>query len=363
MFSSWRERADLFEYHVVINGKHIATVLRENVDFFEQAFSINIEDCIENNLQYQLPFKIEVFGVEDVRGPSSTELETLGKRKTIDNMSAGASKRARTVTSAKEILRGGGPRKLYSDTIYTIKEHGIGSDRSGRIKIIAKPTNSGGPQTVMICAIYCTLHGAVFLSDTELIQPVIQRNRGLDGNLKDPCYGLKDYTICLTIRDIMTKEVLFQLQRNKQNCDRVDSPFRQTVAIQFVSPFIQIDTELVRYNLENFRDSLRMVGDLSIFDCNNRLFCYRSAFMWLDSRSGVPMVSSSMLVPPTEHGGTAIQFQVFPGRTEIRSCTVSIALAKIGNWFEQRTLKVLPVSKTLIDNSPKPENPLDIFLP
>jgi hypothetical protein len=50
------------------------------------------------------------------------------------------------------------------------------------VKIIAKPTNSAqGPQTVMICAIYCTLHGAVFLNDTELVQPLLQRNRALEG--------------------------------------------------------------------------------------------------------------------------------------------------------------------------------------
>jgi hypothetical protein len=77
--STWRERADLFEYHIVINNQQITRVQRENVDFFDQAFSINAEDCLDKRFQYvPLPFKIEVFAVEDPRGLVNIRFHSSG---------------------------------------------------------------------------------------------------------------------------------------------------------------------------------------------------------------------------------------------------------------------------------------------
>src|SRR3990167_5212292 len=186
-------------------------------------------------------------------------------------------------------------------------------------------------------------------------------------------YGLKDFNIHVTIRDIVTSEELYR-KTCRENFQRVDSPFRQTVAFQLIDKAEFVNKEFIPFHREQYRDSLRLVADVSIFDCNQRVFWARSGFMWFDTIQQIPnnntntiqIYHAAMLSPPPEQGNLAIQFQISPdGRTVIRSLNVSISLSKVTSWFEKyKGIKIPAISKLLIDinaSSSPPENPLDIF--
>jgi len=374
-FQNWRAVAQGYEYHILINGKLIKTISYEQVDFFTQSFSLNVEDCLDRQVICSLPFKMDIYAVEDKTRAQKQQLQSqqdasVGSKRRAEN-EAPSPKRMKpsTPTQTKDPNRPS-HQSIFSDTIYSIRETGFGSDRSGRIKILAKNHSSShhGQPAVIICSIYCTLHGSVFLFDPLLSQslkkPIDNRTPPNGPSVEELRKIMSGFRIFLTVRDMFSKETLMEKYCPCAQFGRVESPFRQTVSVQSFQEYFTIDHELIPPKREPKYDMLRLVGDIVVFDKNNRLFWSRSAILWIESALNGTCFSASMLFPPNESGNLIMQFKVANGKTELRSCLVSVTLSRISQWYcdeKRNVLKVLPVFKTLLDVSPKPQNPLDIF--
>lgn len=171
----------------------------------------------------------------------------------------------------------------------------------------------------------------------------------------------KGYSVYVTIRDCVSNEILFTHQSLNDNIERLESPFRQTVSLQLVKT--PVNAKAFRpHSLTHPRDCLRLIADITMFDCYDNAFFNRSGFMWVESHSPNIYYAATLAYSP-DAGYINLQFKETPSKTEIRSCSVILSLAKLLQWFDKRfatNQKIPHVSKLLIDYSPR-EDPLNIF--
>ena len=173
----------------------------------------------------------------------------------------------------------------------------------------------------------------------------------------------KGYAVFVTIRDCISREVLYTYQSLNVDIERLESPFRSTVSFQLVkSP---VDTKaFLPHSIQQHRDALRLIADVTIFDCYQNSFFSRSSFLWLESHAPSIYHAATLAYAAVDVGYLNLQFKESPSKTEIRQCSIIMSLSKILGWFDKRfgpnIQKIPHVSKLLIDISPN-EDPLNIF--
>ena len=177
----------------------------------------------------------------------------------------------------------------------------------------------------------------------------------------DRLLGFRDYAIFVTIRDSESGRVLFEHQSLGENVRRVESPYRQTVSLELLKGPVKLSSFILPTREGMPCDASRLVADLVIFDCFQNVFSCRSAYLWVDSHTPT-IYYGSMLAATDEDSYMNIQFRaVNPQTTELRSCSVTIALKKIRDHFKRNGIPKIPeLSQYLVNLAPK-EDPMDIF--